>query len=197
MKYISGIKTYSLAVIVVTLALGLFFLIFPDKSRDAISLVIGISLIASGIIGIINYAVKDKFIGSLITSIITVIFGIVISANLIPIINVIVGVIGVILIIFGIFNLIVSIRVTAARLLFGWFSIVLSLTCIAFGGFAVANTNVTTVAVFRFLGIALIVYSVLGVISFTQVKRLVKKVNTAVDVAVSDGEIETEGTIIE
>ncbi len=197
MKYISRIKKYSLAVIIVTLALGLFFLIFPDKSRDAISLLFGISLIASGLIGIINYAVKDKFIGSLITSIITVILGIVISTNVIPIINVIVGIIGVMLIIFGVFNLVVSVRVTLARLLFGWLSILLSLACIGFGGFAVANTNETTVAIFRLLGIALIVYSILGIISFIQVQRLVKKVNTAVDVAVADGEIETEGTLIE
>ncbi len=197
MKYISSIKNYSLILIILTLVIGLMFLIFPEQSRDMISLVIGISLISAGLIGIINYFVKDKFKGTLITGIITIIFGIIICSNIIPIINIIIGILGVMLILFGVFNLGVSIRIIAASLLFGWTSLVLSLVCIGFGVFAVMNINETTVAVFRLLGIALIVYSVLDIITFIQVKRLYKKINTAVDVAVSDTEIETEGTIIE
>lgn len=198
MTFVSNVKKYSIAAIIVSFLVGIAFLAFPSQCKEAISLVIGIALIAFGLIGIIKYFVKDKFIGSLITGIMTIILGVIICSGVIQILNIIVGIIGALLILFGVFNLAVAIRMIASSGVFGWVTLLMSVLSVVFGAIAIANTNETTVAIFRFLGIALIFYAILDTISYIQVMRFVKRVNTAVDVAAaSDGEIETEAEIVE
>ncbi len=196
MNFISRIKKYSLLAIAASFIIGVLFAAFPEKSKDAVSLVIGLSLVASGVAGIIRFIVKDKQLSALITGVMTIVFGIIISLNILPILNVIVGAIGVLLILFGLFNLFVALRLISSSGIFGWISLALSVLSIVFGGIAVANTNETTVAVFRFLGIALIVYAVLDIISYFQVRRFIKDINDAVDIANDNGEIVTEGELI-
>ena len=198
MTFISSIKKYSIGVIIVSLLLGILFTAFPVQCKDAISLVIGISIILLGVIGIIKFFIKDRQISSIIMGIITIIFGVIICLNILPILNVIVGIIGVLLILCGLFDFIIAIRIIIASGLFGWITLVLSLASMVLGGFAVANTNETTVAIFRFVGIALIVYAILDTISFIQVKKFVKDVKTAVDVATEGSDtIETTAEYID
>ena len=197
MKFFSSVKKYSIGVIIVTFLLGFVFTVFPAQCKQAISLVIGISLIAFGLIGIIKYIAKDRFIGSLVTSIITLVLGFIICAGVIQILNIIVGVIGALLIIFGLINIAVAIKIISGSIVFGWVSLIMSVVSVVLGAIAIANTNETTVAVFRFLGIALIFYAVLDTVSYIQFRRLVKTVNNAVDVALDDGTIETDAEIIE
>jgi uncharacterized membrane protein HdeD (DUF308 family) len=63
-----------------------------------------------------------------------------------------------------------------------------------FGIIAITKSGELTIAIVRFMGIALIVYAVLDIISFIQVKKLAKDVKTAVE---ATGDVETEGTIVE
>ena len=197
MKFIETVKKYSIAMIIVSFLLGLVFTVFPQQSKDFISTIIGVSLIVFGVLEIIRFFRADRFAGSIVTGIITIVLGIVICTGKIQILNLIIGVLGVLLIIFGGFNLVVAIRLVASSGIFGWLTMLLSAASIVLGFIAAANTNETTVTIFRLLGIALIIYAVLDTISYFEVKNFVKKTADTVDSVLNDDDIETTGTIID
>lgn len=196
MELIKSAKKLSLSFIIVSLLLGIAFTFFPEICIKYISTVIGASLIVFGAVGVINSVILDKAVSTLITSVITICAGIIICTKYFQIISFIVALIGVMLIVFGLFNLFTSIKVITISGKFGWVTLILSALSVVFGIISITKTQETTTAVFRFLGIALIVYSVLDIISYFQVKKLYNDIKAGVDIA-TDEEIETSGEIID
>lgn len=197
MKIIESLKKYSIATVIVSFLFGLVLLIFPKECKDAISLITGIALILFGAIQVLKFFIKDKSAGAVISGVFSIVLGIIICIGIIQVVDIIVGVIGVLLIVFGIIDLFIAIRLISASGIFGWISLCLSVLSMVFGAIAVSKTNEASEAVFRFLGIALIVYAILDLISYIQVKRFVKSVSDTIDEIMDDGTIEAEGTLIE
>lgn len=198
MKVINSVKKFSIGAIIVSLLLGIVFVAFPKQCIEYISIIVGASLIALGVVGIIVFFAADRFILTLITSIISICAGIFICTNYFEIISVIVAIIGVLFVISGIFNFFTSIRVILGSLVFGWVSLFLSIVCTVFGVIAFTHAQETTTTIFQFIGVSFIVYAILDIISYIQVKKLYKKVKTAVDSAANSGnEIETSAEIVE
>ena len=194
MKFVSQIKKISIATIIIAIALGLLFIIFPEQIITYISLAIGISLILIGLAGIIGFFIDKSSGFTLALGIISAIVGIVICIKYHTIISVIVILFGIFILASGIFNLLTSIKVIASSLVFGWVTFALSIITSIFGVIAITKSGDLTIAIVRFIGVALLIYAVLDIISYFQVRKIMKNIEKQVE-ATSD--IETQGTIVE
>lgn len=194
MNFIAQVKKISIVSIIIAIALGVLFIAFPDKCITYISLALGVALILLGAAGVIGYFIEKSGGFTLALGIICIITGIIICVKYHEIISLIVIVFGVFMLASGLFNLATSIKVIASSLVFGWVTFVLSIATSVFGVVAITKSGALTLAIVRFIGVALIVYAVMDIISYIQVKKLAKEVINAVE---ATNDIETDATIVE
>lgn len=194
MRAISQIKKISLVTVVIGIVFGILFIAFPEKLITYISLLIGVAIIVIGVAGIVNYLIDKASKISLAMGIILTISGIVICARYRQIISIIVILVGIFLLCTGVFNFFTSIKVIASSLVFGWASFALSVATVALGIICITRSQDTSNFIAQLIGVSLLVYSVLDIITYIQVKKLVKRVNNAVE---STQDIETDGSIVE
>lgn len=194
MKIITKIKNISLAAIVISAVLGVLFIAFPDKCITYISLALGIGLIVLGIAGIISYFADKGSAFSLAMGIIVAVVGVIICTQYKAIISLVVILFGVFLLVSGLFNFATAIKVIVSSVLFGWVTLGLSVVTTALGVIAITKSSELSVTIVQFIGVALIVYAVLDIFAFVQVRMIARDVKNAVN---SINDIEVEGTIVE
>ena len=194
MSFVSQVKKISIVSIIIAIVMGILFIAFPDKCITYVSLAVGISLILLGVAGIISYIADKSSSFTLALGIVSVIAGIVVCAKYQAIISFIVVFLGLFILICGIFNLFTAIKVIASSFVFGWATLALSLVTSVFGIIAITKSGTLTITIVQFIGVALLVYALLDIISYIQVKKLAKEVKSAIE-ATSD--IETDAVIVE
>ena len=194
MKFVAQVKKISIVSIILAVALGLLFIIFPTQMIKYFSLALGISLILIGVAAIIGFFIDKSSGFTLALGIISAIVGIIVCAKYQAIISLIVVIFGILILASGIFNFFTSFKIIASSLVFGWVTLGLSIVTMVFGAIAITKSGDLTIAIVRFIGVAMIVYALLDIISYIQVKKLAKDVVKAVE---ASSDIQTEGTIIE
>lgn len=194
MKLLNQVKKYSIGAIIVALVVGILFLVFPDKCITYTSLAVGIGFIVMGIAGIVSYLQDKSSKFTLVLGCIILIVGIVVCIKYQAIITIIVAIFGIFILATGIFNAITGIKVIASSLVSGWVTLFLSIISCVFGVVAITKSSQLTEAIVRFIGVALIVYGVLDIISYIQVRKIARDVKSAIE---NSGDIEAEGTIIQ
>ena len=196
MEFVSKLKKLSIVAAVLAAVMGIVFIIFPQQCITFAALAVGIALIILGVSGVINYFRKEVGTFILSLSIIVTITGIVVCVQYRAIISLIVVILGVFMMTTGIFNLITSFKFIAAKPVSGWFTVLLSVLNVIFGIIAMFNSSALTVSIVRFIGVALLFYCILGVVSYLQVRDLVKKVSKPSDdmnEELPNGDIRTNG----
>ena len=194
MEFLKWIKKFSLATIAVSAVTGLLFLIFPAQCIKYISLALGISLIAIGIIAIIGYFTDRSSAFALALGIIVLITGIVVCAKYKAIISLIVVIFGIFILITGLIDFATSIKAIVTLGISGWFTLALSVLTSVFGIIAITKSAELTETIVQFIGASLLIYAVLDLISFFQVKSIANRIKQAAE---SNGEIETDATIVD
>ena len=170
LDFLKGLKRFSIATIIVSAIMGVLFIAFPSKCIQYISLVVGVSLIVTGIISVVSYIVERDTKLPLVLGTISLISGIIILTS-------------------GIVDMATSIRSIMLLRKSGWFTMLLSVITIIFGIVAITKSAQLTDGIVRFIGAALIVYAVLDLVTYIQVNSKVKQVKDAVD-SISDIEVE-------
>ena len=194
MKFVAQVKKISIVSIIISILMGVAFIAFPDKCITYISLAVGISLIVLGIASIIGYFINKTGGFTLALGIISAVVGVVICIKYQAIITLIVVLLGIFILASGIFNLLTSIKVIASSLVFGWVTFGLSIITSIFGIIAITKSGALTITIVQFIGVALIVYAVMDIISFIQVKKLAKDIKKAVE---ATGDIDTDAVVVE
>jgi uncharacterized membrane protein HdeD (DUF308 family) len=194
MKVLNNIKKYSLVSIVISIVVGLLFITFPDKCIKYTSLAVGIALVVMGIVGIINYFIDKSSGFTLALGIVTPIVGIIVCIKYQAIISLIVVIFGIFILSTGLFNFVTSIKIITSSLLSGWLTLTLSIVTSIFGIIAITKSSELTQTIVQFIGVALIIYAVLDIVSYIQIKKLAKSVKDVID---SNSDIETDATIVE
>lgn len=194
MRILNQIKAYSIGAIIAALGVGLSFLIFPDKCITYMSLAVGIGFVVMGIAGVISFLTDRSSRFTLALGVLTFIIGVVICIKYQAIISIIVAIFGVFILVSGVFNALTSIKVIASSLVSGWVTLALSVVTIIFGIIAITKSTQLTQAIVQFIGVALIVYAILDIFAYVQVKKLTRDVKNVVE---SNNDIETQGTIVE
>ncbi|WP_448904573.1 HdeD family acid-resistance protein [Eubacterium sp.] len=189
LDFLKGLKRFSIATIIVSAIMGVLFIAFPSKCIQYISLVVGVSLIVTGIISVVSYIVERDTKLPLVLGTISLISGIIVCAKYRAIISIIVVILGIFILTSGIVDMATSIRSIMLFRKSGWFTMLLSLITIIFGIVAITKSAQLTDGIVRFIGAALIVYAVLDLVTYIQVNSKVKQVKDAVD-SISDIEVE-------
>ena len=189
LDFLKGLKRFSITTIIVSAIMGVLFIAFPSKCIQYISLVVGVSLIVTGIISVVSYIVERDTKLPLVLGTISLISGIIVCAKYQAIISIIVVILGIFILTSGIVDMATSIRSIMIFRKSGWFTMLLSVITIVFGIVAITKSAQLTDGIVRFIGAALIVYAVLDLVTYIQVNSKVKQVKDAVD-SISDIEVE-------
>ena len=189
LDFLKGLKRFSIATIIVSAIMGVLFIAFPSKCIQYISLVVGVSLIVTGIISVVSYIIERDTKLPLVLGTISLISGIIVCAKYRAIISIIVVILGIFILTSGIVDMATSIRSIMVFRKSGWFTMLLSVITIVFGIVAITKSAQLTDGIVRFIGAALIVYAVLDLVTYIQVNSKVKQVKDAVD-SISDIEVE-------
>lgn len=189
--FIKGLKKFSIGTIAVAVVLGIVLIAFPSQCIDYISLIVGISMIAIGLIAIITYIADRASTLPLVLGILVLICGIIVCSRYRAIISIIVVLFGIFITTSGLVNIATSIRSLVFNGVAGWLTMALSVVTVIFGIVAITKSSQLTEGIVRFIGVSFIVYAVLGVVSLIQVKHMTDKVKGAVD-SVSDIEVDAK-----
>lgn len=194
LDFLKGLKKFSIATMVVAAIVGVLFVVFPNQCIKYTALVVGLSLIITGVIALVTYIVQRDGLLAPILGAIVIVCGIVICIKYKAIIDIIIVLFGIFILISGVVDFATSIRSLVAHRPSGWFTLILSIITIVFGVVAVTNSNDLSASIVQFIGIALMVYAVLDLITLVQVNNIKKTVKKTIekqdDIVVDATEIE-------
>lgn len=195
-EFFGKIKNLSIITIIASAVMGIVLLARPGETLYVVSMICGITMIALGVGALISYFVKDRNMLLIILAVISVIMGIIICVKYKSIVSILLFLFGLFILISGIVDLITSIDVK--RYGFGdWIvSFLMSLVTAVLGLLIVVNPFSSSLAVIRLLGISLLVYAVLDLIAFIQVKKVAKAVKEAV-INIEPSQIEADAKEID
>ncbi|MDD6620534.1 MAG: DUF308 domain-containing protein [Eubacteriales bacterium] len=195
-EFFGKIKNLSIITIIASAVMGIVLLARPGETLYVVSMICGITMIALGVGALISYFVKDRNMLLIILAVISVIMGIIVCVKYKSIVSILLFLFGLFILISGIVDLITSIDVK--RYGFGdWIvSFLMSLVTAVLGLLIVVNPFSSSLAVIRLLGISLLVYAVLDIIAFIQVKKVAKAVKEAV-INIEPSQIEADAKEID
>ena len=195
-EFFGKIKNLSIITIIASAVMGIVLLARPGETLYVVSMICGITMIALGVGALISYFVKDRNMLLIILAVISVIMGIIVCVKYKSIVSILLFLFGLFILISGIVDLITSIDVK--RYGFGdWIvSFLMSIVTAVLGLLIVVNPFSSSLAVIRLLGISLLVYAVLDLIAFIQVKKVAKAVKEAV-INIEPSQIEADAKEID
>lgn len=190
-NFLVKIKNLSIITIIASLVVGLVLLIKPNEALQFVSLFCGAIIILIGIGSWIYYFAKDSSPLLAISGTIELIVGIVICVKYKSIITIVLFVFGIFLIVSGVVDLISSVNAKKNGVI-GWLlSLLMAVAIIVLGVVITVNPFSSVVLVTRLLGVGLLVYAIVDLIAFFQVKK-VAKLKTVVDDDVVEVDISQE-----
>ena len=190
-KFFKELKKYSIITIIVTAVLGVLLIAKPDQMIAYTSLIIGVAVILSGVVALINYVVKKDSKLPLVMGIIAVISGVIICCAYRQIVSVMIFFMGIILLVGGILDLVNSIDV-AKRHYRSWiFTVILSIASIVLGILSIINPFDTQSKIVQLIGGGFLIFAVLELSAYIQVQIIAKKAAEAEQI-LQDGVKATE-----
>jgi len=177
--FFQELKKYSLITIIVTAVLGVFLIAKPNEMIAYTSLIIGAAVILSGVFAIISYLVKKDTKLPLVMGVIAVISGIIICCAYRQIVSVMIFILGIILLVGGILDLVNSIDVARRHYRSWLFTVILSAASIVLGIISIVNPFEAQSKIVQLIGAGFIIFAVLELVTYIQVKVIAKKINEA------------------
>ena len=188
---LAKIKNLSIITIVASIVIGLVLVIKPGETLQVVSLIAGATIILLGVGAWITFFVKEKATFMAILGTIAIVSGIIICAEYKSIISFALIIFGGFLIVSGIIDLISAVEVKRIGI-FGWIvPVIMSLLIIAVGVLIIINPFKSIEIITRILGIGLLVYAVMDIIAYFQIRKVIK-LKTVVDKDVTEIDVTPE-----
>ncbi len=168
------LKNLSLITIAAGLVIGILLLFQPDKTVQLVSIMCGITVISLGVGAWISYFTKVKSTILAILGSLAIILGIVLCVKYKSIISVVLLLFGIFVLISGIVDLVSAIDAKRNDLKSWLLSLIMAAASIIMGLLVIINPFSSMLILTRILGASLIVYAVMDLISFIQVKKIIK-----------------------
>ncbi len=168
------LKNLSLITITAGLVIGILLLFQPDKTVQLVSIMCGITVISLGVGAWISYFTKVKSTILAILGSLAIILGIVLCVKYKSIISVVLLLFGIFVLISGIVDLVSAIDAKRNDLKSWLLSLIMAAASIIMGLLVIINPFSSMLILTRILGASLIVYAVMDLISFIQVKKIIK-----------------------
>lgn len=168
------IKNLSLITIAAGFIIGIVLLVRPDESVQFISILCGVTVIMLGIGAWISYFTKFKSIILAILGTLAIIAGIILCVRYRSIVSAVIFLFGVFVLVGGIVDLISAIDAKRNDLKSWIVSVIMSAVTIILGLIVIINPFDSVMVLTQLLGAGLIVYAVMDLISFIQIRKIVK-----------------------
>ena len=170
------IKNFSIITIIASFVIGLVLLIWPDESITAVSILTGVTTILLGVSAWISYFAKEKSVVLATGGTVCIIVGLIICVKYQSIIAILLFLFGVFITIGGAVDLITSFYSKASGLGTWGVSTILSIAVLVLGVVIMVNPLHTSQALVRLAGAGLLVYAVVDLVTFIQVKKAAKEI---------------------
>lgn len=192
------IKNLSLITITASAVIGLVLLIWPDKSIAAVSILCGAVLILLGVVAFISYFKNDKSTLLALLGAVSIIAGIIICVKYKSIIAIILFLFGLFITASGFVDLITSFFTKILNPAFLVISTMLSIATIILGIVIMVNPIESSETFIQIAGVGLIVYAVMDLFAFFEIKKFAKNVKDNIDTTrafskTDKNEIDTDG----
>lgn len=168
------IKNLSLITIVAGLAIGILLLLQPGETVQLVSMLCGITVIMLGVGAWISYFSKVKSTILAILGTLAIISGIILCVKYKSIISVVLFLFGIFILISGIVDFVSAIEAKRNDLKSWIVSLIMAAATIILGLLVIVNPFDSMLVITRLLGAGLIIYAVMDLISFIQIKKIVK-----------------------
>lgn len=173
-EFLIKIKNLSLITIAAGFIIGIVLLVRPDETVQFISILCGVTVIMLGIGAWISYFTKFKSTILAILGTLAVIAGIILCVRYRSIVSAVIFLFGVFVLVGGIVDLISAIDAKRNDLKSWIVSVIMSAVTIILGLLVIINPFDSVMVLTQLLGAGLIVYAVMDLISFIQVRKIVK-----------------------
>ena len=170
------IKNFSIITIIASFVIGLVLLIWPDESITAVSILTGVTTILLGVSAWISYFAKEKSVVLATGGTVCIIVGLIICVKYQSIIAILLFLFGVFMTISGAVDLSTSFYSKASGLGTWGVSTILSIAVLVLGVVIMVNPLHTSQALVRLAGAGLLVYAVVDLVTFIQVKKAAKEI---------------------
>lgn len=177
------IKNLSLITIAAGFIIGIILLVRPDESVEFISILCGATVIMLGVGAWISYFTKFRSSFLAILGTLAVIAGIILCVKYRSIISAVLFLFGIFVLVGGVVDLVSALEARKNDLKSWIISVVMAVITIVLGLLVIINPFNSVMALTRILGAGLIVYAVMDLITFIQIRKMVKfTLNGQVDV---------------
>lgn len=173
-EFLIKIKNLSLITIAAGFIIGIVLLVRPDETVQFISILCGVTVIMLGIGAWISYFTKFKSTILAILGTLAVIAGIILCVRYRSIVSAVIFLFGVFVLVGGIVDLISAIDAKRNDLKSWSVSVIMSAVTIILGLIVIINPFDSVMVLTQLLGAGLIVYAVMDLISFIQIRKIVK-----------------------
>lgn len=173
-EFLIKIKNLSLITIAAGFIIGIVLLVRPDETVQFISILCGVTVIMLGIGAWISYFTKFKSTILAILGTLAVIAGIILCVRYRSIVSAVIFLFGVFVLVGGIVDLISAIDAKRNDLKSWIVSVIMSAVTIILGLLVIINPFDSVMVLTQLLGAGLIVYAVMDLISFIQIRKIVK-----------------------
>lgn len=170
----SKLKNLSLITIAAGLITGILLLFQPDETVQFVSMLCGITVIMLGVGAWISYFTKVKSTILAILGSLAIIAGIILCIKYKSIISVVLFLFGIFVLISGIVDFISAIDAKRNDLKSWILSLIMAGASIILGLLVVVNPFGSMLVLTKMLGVALIIYAVMDLIAFIQMKKIIK-----------------------
>lgn len=177
------IKNLSLITIAAGFIIGIILLVKPDESVEFISILCGVTVIMLGVGAWISYFTKFRSSFLAILGTLAVVAGIILCVKYRSIISAVLFLFGIFVLVGGVVDLVSALEARKNDLKSWIISVVMAVIAIVLGLLVIINPFNSVMALTRILGAGLIVYAVMDLITFIQIRKMVKfTLNGQVDV---------------
>lgn len=173
-EFFVKLKNLSIITIVAGFAIGILLLLQPGETVQLVSMLCGITVIILGAGAWISYFSKFKSTILAILGTLAIISGIILCVKYKSIISVVLFLFGVFILVSGVVDFASAIDAKRNDLKSWIISLIMSVATIILGLLVIVNPFDSMLVITRLLGAGLIVYAVMDLISFIQVKKIVK-----------------------
>lgn len=173
-EFFAKLKNLSLITIAAGLITGILLLFQPGETVQFVSMLCGITVITLGVGAWISYFTKVKSTILAILGSLAIIAGIVLCVKYKSIISVVLFLFGIFVLISGIVDLVSAIDAKKNNLKSWLVSLIMAGVTIILGLLVVVNPFGSMLVLTKLLGAALIIYAVMDMIAFIQMKKVIK-----------------------
>lgn len=172
--FLVHLKNLSVITMIAGLIIGAILIARPSEAVQLVCILFGATLILLGAGALISYFTKLKFTLLAILGALSIIAGIIVCVKYESIVSAVIFIFGLFVTVSGIVDFISSLDARKSNLKSWIFSLVMSIGVTIMGVIVLVNPFDSAVLLTRLLGLSLIIYAMLDLITFVQVRKMFK-----------------------